>query len=213
MKIALIRHGETKGNLEKRYIGVTDDEITPSFARKLKEAKAAFRYPETEKVFVSPMRRCIQTAEIIYPGIPICIEEDLKECDFGQFENKNYQELTENKAYQRWIDSGGNSPFPGGESVDGFRMRTVNQFFTIIRACEGGNNAAGNIAIVAHGGTIMAVMSYFIGESNYYDWQVSNGEGYFFECQNTLHHPDFHVCCSAQSGANYQITGVEKINV
>ena len=47
----------------------------------------------------------------------------LKECDFGDFENKNYKELSGNPDYQAWIDSGGALPFPGGEDPEGFRNR------------------------------------------------------------------------------------------
>lgn len=36
---------------------------------------------------------------------------DFRECDFGIFEGKNYEELKENRDYQRWLDSGGVLPF------------------------------------------------------------------------------------------------------
>ena len=37
MKIVLIRHGATKGNLEKRYIGRTDEDLCGEGIKKLKE--------------------------------------------------------------------------------------------------------------------------------------------------------------------------------
>ena len=36
----------------------------------------------------------------------------LKECDFGLFENKSYEELSDCPEYQAWIDSNGTLPFP-----------------------------------------------------------------------------------------------------
>ena len=36
------------------------------------------------------MRRCLETAEILYPGIRSEIVPDFRECDFGTFEYKNY---------------------------------------------------------------------------------------------------------------------------
>ena len=59
MKITLIRHGMTKGNEEKRYIGTTDEDLSPSGVRALLEAKEAGRYPKADLLYISPMRRCV----------------------------------------------------------------------------------------------------------------------------------------------------------
>ena len=98
------------GNREKRYIGTTDEPLTKEAQEKLGEKNA----PGVEAVFVSPLLRCRQTAEALFPGQPMRILEELAECDFGKFENKNWQELTKDPDYQAWIDSSGTLPFPGG---------------------------------------------------------------------------------------------------
>ena len=66
---------------------------------------------EVQAVYASPMIRCTQTAGILFPGKKLNIIDELAECDFGEFENKNYQELDGNEHYQSWIDSGGLLPF------------------------------------------------------------------------------------------------------
>ena len=48
--------------------------------------------------------------------------------DFGQFEGKNYEELKDNPDYQKWIDSNGTLPFPGGESREQFIRRSMEGF-------------------------------------------------------------------------------------
>ena len=101
-KFYLIRHSITKGNLEKRYIGAKTDEPLCKAGYELLKEK---HYPKVEKVIASPMKRCIETAQLLFPDTQIQIEESLRECDFGEFENKNYQELSQSKAYQAWIDS------------------------------------------------------------------------------------------------------------
>ena len=53
------------------------------------------------------MLRCRQTAQLIYPqltGEAVSVE-DFRECDFGLFEGKNYQEMEHLPAYQEWVDS------------------------------------------------------------------------------------------------------------
>ena len=116
MKVYLIRHGETEGNREKRYIGRTDEPLCEEGVELLKRNE----YPEAERIYISPMLRCRQSAEIIYPDREYEIVDTLRECDFGLFENKNYQELDGNPLYQKWIDSMGTLPFPEGESREDF---------------------------------------------------------------------------------------------
>ena len=110
-EIWLIRHGMTEGNRYQRYIGKTDELLCEEGKEKLKE----FFYPEPEAVFVSPLVRCRETAEILFPEKRLRIIDQLAECDFGDFENKNYLELSGNPDYQAWVDSGGILPFPNGE--------------------------------------------------------------------------------------------------
>ena len=73
MKIILIRHFMTQGNLEHRYIGTTDEPLLPGQA-------ISYDYPEAEAVAVSPLKRCVETAEIIYPGTRSYVCEELREC-------------------------------------------------------------------------------------------------------------------------------------
>lgn len=173
MKLIFIRHGKTAGNLERRYIGRTDeplceDGITELLARK---------YPDCDRVFASPMKRCIETAKMIYPDREIITCNDLCECDFGDFERKNYLELSNNADYQKWIDSGGALPFPNGDDPEEFKARCVRGFLEMIGQCDG--EAA---AFVIHGGTVMAVFERFgIPKRGYYDYQVENGGGYIAE--------------------------------
>ena len=105
MKVILIRHGATMGNQEKRYIGITDEALCDTGIEKLLKNVHKDIYPAADKIYVSPMKRCIQTAQIIYPGREAVVVDDLKECDFGRFEGKNYIELSGDAYYQKWIDS------------------------------------------------------------------------------------------------------------
>ncbi len=171
MKFILIRHGMTQGNIERRYIGSrTDEDLCAEGIAQLKMQ----HYPNADMVFAIPMNRCIQTAGIIYPRKQLHIVDDLRECDFGKFEGRNYEELKDNPAYQAWLDSGGELPFPGGESRKEFAARCVKAFEEIILDLREGNHA-----FIIHGGTIMAIMERFAKPAgSYYDYQVQNGKGF-----------------------------------
>ena len=98
MKIIFIRHGQTKGNEEKRYIGRTDESLSQKGIEEIKNRL----YPDVDTVLVSPMKRCVETAKIIYPDSKYIICNDFRECDFGIFEGKNYDELKNDSDYQKW---------------------------------------------------------------------------------------------------------------
>lgn len=173
LEIALIRHSSTFGNTLKRYIGTTDEPLCKEGIELLKRK----RYPSAEAVFVSPLTRCVQTARLIYPEHRLHIIEDLAECNFGEFENKNYMELEGNAAYQAWIDSNGQLPFPGGESRGEFRERTLRGFRRVVDTCF--KLRIEKAAVICHGGSIMNIMEAYAQESrDFYGWHVGNAQGY-----------------------------------
>ncbi len=185
MEIFLIRHGTTAGNLEQRYVGTTDEPLTEDSSVHLEENRGA--YPCAAMVFSSPLRRCVQTAKLLYPEADILPLEGLRECDFGEFEYKNYMELQSDARYQAWIDSSGTIAFPGGESREQFADRCCEAFREgCARAKRAGTK---QVAFVVHGGTIMAILDRFSSpHRDYFEWQVKNAEG--FACRLNLKERD-----------------------
>lgn len=186
----MIRHGMTMGNLQKRYIGSTDEMLCDEGRRELCDGLEKNRYPVVDIVYASPLRRCIETAKLIYPGREVRLADEFRECCFGIFENRSYEELRDTKAYKQWLDSGGEVAFPGGEARSDF-----------VRRCEAGMNRLfrewkkepdkwhdRRIAFVVHGGTIMALLSAFDSRrKSFYEYQVENGGG--FVCRSGLSEP------------------------
>ena len=122
-------------------------------------------------MYVSPMARCLQTAAILYPDIQPEVVPDFRECDFGDFKGLGYAELNGRADYQAWVDSGGELPFPHGESKATFSARGVRAYERLARHED--------CALIVHGGTIMAIMErYARPKADYYHFQVRNGEGY-----------------------------------
>lgn len=180
MRLILIRHFQTPGNLEKRYIGQTDEPLLESeelLENIAKKRDYLAEIGKVEYVAASPMKRCIQSASYLFPDqIPI-LKEQMRECDFGTFEGKNYEELKETADYQEWMESYGTLPFPKGESQEIFQARCVECFETMVEELI--HQRCNLAAMVVHGGTIMSVLSYFDKKGRgFYDWQVENGGGY-----------------------------------
>ncbi len=184
IELLLLRHGATRSNEEGRYLGRTDESLSGAGKEKLLYAKDRLVSEEPDKLFCGPMRRCLETADLLFAKPPFIIPE-WTEMDFGAFEGKNHRELDGNAEYQAWIDSGGTLPFPEGESREEFILRSMQGFDRMMRELSGENETR-YVAAVVHGGTIMAVLSSLTGRE-YFDFQVPNGEGFMirYKTNNT----------------------------
>lgn len=171
--IYLIRHAKTQANFERRYTGSANEPLAEAGIRELQEKNKAGYYPLVERVYVSPMQRCIQTARLIYPDIVQKVVPGFTEYDFGEFEGKVYEELKDNPVYQKWIESGGTDRAPGGEDIESYKQRcclALEQVLDEIR-----KQGLSDTAVVVHGGTIMAILERYVpGEKGFYDWQIPN---------------------------------------
>lgn len=177
IRILLVRHGQTHGNKEKRFIGGRTDEPVCQDGQ---EVLCDREYPEVEKVYSSPMLRCRQTACLAFGEENPQVIENFRECDFGMLEGKNHEELSGDPMYEAFLKQGGETPFPGGESVGEFGTRSLAGLRQVVEDCV--KNGYRTAACTVHGGTIMALLSEISREKrNYYDWYVQNGEGYWIE--------------------------------
>ncbi len=64
--------------------------------------------------------------DIYIRNVDIEICDKLKECDFGDFENKSYEDLKNNRL-SKWLDSNG-VPFPNGETHEDFKIAAKTDF-------------------------------------------------------------------------------------
>ena len=158
----IIRHGATKSNKRHAYLGNTNEPLSNEGGEQIIFYNEAGRYPK----------------DILYPDTRAILLPEWKEIDFGRFEGKNYQDLNGDPDYQRWIDSGGVTAFPGGESRDEFVKRSMAGLEWCIECME--DYKQKSAVCIVHGGTIMAIMSSLTG-GDYYDYQVKNGQGYEIE--------------------------------
>lgn len=175
IKLVLIRHSVTAGNLAGQYIGSTDQPLCQEGVNLAKSYMSSM--PHVDRVYCSPMLRCRQTAALLYPGNVMHEVADLREVDFGIFEGKTYAQLAANPNYQKWIESAGTQPPPGGEGAEQFSNRCVASFCSVLKELARDNIA--HAACIIHGGSIMSIMTALASpKRQYYDWQVDNCCGF-----------------------------------
>lgn len=171
IKLLFIRHGATAGNLEKRYIGRTDEPLCDVGLTQVEELKK--QNLQTDSIFVSPMLRARQTAELLFPQKRYTVIHAFSETDFGLFEGKTAKELSNCPEYQLWLDSMCRDPIPFGENVADFKARCCDAFDAIIHGIPDNTCAA----FVVHGGVIMSILEkYAQPKKSFYEYHIENGK-------------------------------------
>ncbi len=176
-RISLIRHGMTEANEKGIYIGRTDLPLSDKGASQLCSKMEEYDYPVVHRVYSSPLRRCTETAEILFPATEMCIVEDLRELDMGCFENKSISELAGQEDYEKWIKGGKDTRPPGGESLEELTARSYKAIHEIIMDMM--QDGLTHCAVITHAGIISNMLSCF-GLPKYDPWQLTTlpGEGY-----------------------------------
>lgn len=116
-------------------------------------AQAATRMPVPDRLLVSPLRRCRETAGALFPAVPTEFDPRLAEQDFGAWEGMSYVDLPDlGPLYGTGLAL--HRP-PGGESFLDQCART--------HPALGDTLTGGAVAIVAHAGTIRAALALAVG--------------------------------------------------
>jgi len=172
MELILIRHGKTAGNLRKAYIGATDEPLCPEGVAALQIVAPDLRQ---ELVYVSSLQRTAQSANILFPNATLKAISDLNEMNFGVFEGKNWQDMSEDDAYSCWIASQCEASCPQGECAKGFKIRVNRAFCKLVDDALVADSA--RLVLVIHGGAIMSIAStYALPKKDFYDWSTGNGQ-------------------------------------
>ena len=157
--IALVRHGITEWNELGQIQGQTDIPLSTAGVAKLQRARPGGDFLRARWV-TSPLKRAVQTAAILNPGVTAEIHPDLIETNWGEFEGTRRDQLPERiRALGLTPDHGLDFLPPAGESPRMVRQRLIAWFEAV---------AATNTAVVAvtHKGVIRSALSAAC------DWQM-----------------------------------------
>ncbi len=175
-KIHLLRHGTTAANDDGRYIGRTDLPLSPEGLAGLLQLREQYQYPGGVRFFTSPLTRCRQTLEVLYPGCTPEVVDGLAECDFGDWEGKSIRELKADERFLQWME-GKTRTVPGGEDTEAFRARVCAAFESIVNdMLHHGDTEA---VVCTHGGVITMLMHlYALPRLDPKDCLAAAGEGF-----------------------------------
>lgn len=185
LKLIFYRHGYTKANERREYIGCARDLPLSPFGRQelaAKKERVSEEWP-LNMVFSSPLKRPRETAAIYAPMFMPVLLDGLRERDFGPFEGFTYEELKGHPAFQKFIASNGLEVPPGMETAAAFSARVGASCSIILdfgREILRYNDTA-KIAVFSHGGVIMQATKllaehYGGPQLGFYDYQLAPGD-------------------------------------
>jgi alpha-ribazole phosphatase len=158
-RLLLVRHARVKHEFVGRLIGASDVPLDPSSDAQLEALAERLAQWSPKVCYCSPMLRCRETAKRIAPHLPPQLDADLREIDFGRWENRRYSEIAaEDPALiDSWAAFAPDFAFPEGESVKSFLGRVHHIADRIAEQIEQ------TAVLVAHGGVIRAMLCHYLG--------------------------------------------------
>lgn len=176
-RITIIRHGQTEGNEKALYIGKTDLPLSQKGVDEVKALCDENEYPWVTKVYTSPLKRCVQTAALIFPDKEISVVDGLAEMDFGDFDGKSVDELAGLDEYKEWLKGGLDNKAHGGETIREMIGRTLAAFNEILTDMM--DDGIYDAAIITHSGILMNMLSCFgLPRMEPMEFACGAGEGY-----------------------------------
>ncbi len=175
--IHFIRHGMTVEDNKGKYIGQTDVPLSKKGIDDLIKYDTLYKYPGVGAVYTSPLLRCVQTCNILYPNIKPEVIRDFAECNFGEWEGKTAKELAGNPKFVQWLANSRDNAPENGESGAEFTRRICRAFEKL--AGELMSSGKTEAAVITHAGVITTLMSvYGLPQAEAYKWKMDNGFGY-----------------------------------
>ncbi|MGC1380514.1 MAG: histidine phosphatase family protein [Candidatus Baltobacteraceae bacterium] len=144
----LFRHGATEQNAAGRFLSSGDPPLSEQGREACLRVTPALLDLELKRCLVSPMRRALETREIVAPSLPFAIERALREVDFGAWEDKTlaWLEVHDPQGLAERRRNPASFRPPGGESF----LDVADRLRELAAAIEDSNETL----IVAHRGTL-----------------------------------------------------------
>jgi broad specificity phosphatase PhoE len=163
LEVVLVRHGATDWNVQGRCQGATDRELTEVGVRQAEAIAEQLAGETVHAVYSSDLKRARRTAELISAphGLPVLVEEDIRELDHGDLEGLTFDEIK--RIYPdflaRWRSEPAEVRVPGGERLADVAERAWNGLRRIVAR----HPAAPKIVMVSHNFPILGIVCRITG--------------------------------------------------
>jgi len=174
-KLILARHGETVWNIEKIYRGRADVNLDEMGIKQAELLGNYLSHWGLEAIYSSPLRRALETANIIarYQKISVHIAEDLIDFDYGEWQSLPEQEAKRlyPTLHNEWHNNPHKVKMPGGESLEDVRRRVIKVVNDVLARYQG------SVVLVSHRVVNKVLICYLLGLDNSYFWNIKQDVG------------------------------------
>ena len=172
----IIRHGQTEMNSRHALQGRSDFALNEAGFAQAREAAEKLSGVRFDRVYSSPLRRAIQTAELLAPGAEIVIDERLIEMDYGPYEGADLHNLP--PEILTFFSDFVHNPAPTGMEPLSDVVARVGAFLEELRHTEE------NILISTHAIAMKGILEYLTPASNGAYWSKFIGNCAVYTAQN-----------------------------
>ncbi|MGR8942205.1 MAG: histidine phosphatase family protein [Gammaproteobacteria bacterium] len=162
LKIYLLRHGETTYSQRGAYCGILDAALTAEGKQMAHYFAEAYRSIPWDGVYVSPMKRAIETAQPLCDalGLSMQIRDGLREIGYGEWEDREQDDVKTHyeQDYLRWQTDPAWNPPTGGETAIQIAARALPVITEIDSTYK-----SGNVLVVSHKATIRIILCSILG--------------------------------------------------
>lgn len=158
MRVTLVRHGQSLGNLHGILQGQQDWRLSPRGREESSAAALRYAGRQPDRILVSPLLRARETAEIVFPGRTLIPEPAFKEVCEGRWEGRTMKEIMEREPryLKGWFRPGSGISAPGGETVEALYDRVTTALLR--RLSEARGDGIRDLFIFSHYIAIMAMV-------------------------------------------------------
>jgi 2,3-bisphosphoglycerate-dependent phosphoglycerate mutase len=162
-RVLLIRHGQSRGNAERRFGGHTATPLSPRGRQQAEDtARALYAEGGLTAIYSSDLPRAVETAKPLsrLTGLPIQQTEAFRERSVGVMEGLTFEDAAQQHPdqYQALLQRDFNHVLLGGESYRQMLDRASGDMDRILQ-----ENLGGRVAIFSHTGTICILTLHLMG--------------------------------------------------
>ncbi|MET4921246.1 histidine phosphatase family protein [Streptomyces sp. PSRA5] len=172
-RIILWRHGQTAWNLERRFQGTTDIELTPDGVTQARRAARLLASLRPDALVASDLKRVVATAGELasLTGLPVHYDSALRETYAGAWQGLTHEEIVERfgEQYQAW--KRGEPVRRGGGELE---TEVADRAAPVVLHHADKLPDNGTLVVVSHGGTIRTTIGRLLGLEAHH-WESLGG--------------------------------------
>jgi broad specificity phosphatase PhoE len=171
-RVIIVRHGRTEWNRVERFRGRVDIGLDEVGTKQAEVAAKRIREWPISAIYSSPLRRAMDTAEIIAAPLELNVQpmSGIIDIDYGSWQGLSIEQVVarDDSLYSQWVESPYEVKFPGGESFAEARERVSSTIGDLIQ-----QHPKETFVLVSHKVICQILILNLLGLDSSHFWQIT----------------------------------------